>query len=205
VYLPVYILPLLVFKHKQLLSSPVTTLVKVTRQITQSSIFLGAYCTLSWAAVCFHRQYTGTLDPLVARYAGLWSGTAQLLERPTRRIELTLYILAQAFQSFWNRTSPKYIPKTRQALSTERCAVAVFVGSMMVIMHTFINKPYIMRSSYFSLLRFFFGSGGKGAGFPLKHSYGSTQDLSRSKDGRREAGTEAEVEEVGADTEEEEA
>eukprot|EP00808_Paulinella_micropora_P024406 g59565.t1 len=179
VYMPVYVIPLLLFKRGRLLRQPLQTTLYVAMQIVQSSLFLGSYCTLAWAGVCLTRRLTGLRTPAIARLAGIFSGFSQLIERPPRRIELTLYILAQAFESAWNRLGPKFVHGRNWSRATEHMAVLVFVASMAGIMNTYINKPYLMRPSYFSLFRFFFGSGGIEAGFPREHSFGSRIDLAK--------------------------
>jgi hypothetical protein len=83
------------------------------------------------------------------------------IEAPSRRLELALYVMGQALQSFYSTFRIRgRMPYVKHG------EVAIFVLSMAVIMHAYINKPRLMRSSYFAAFRFFFGSGGVKEGFP---------------------------------------
>lgn len=44
-------------------------------------------------------------------------------------------------------------------------------------MHVYITKSYLLRPGYFSLFRFFFGSGGKLEGFPTEQVHLELPDV----------------------------
>jgi hypothetical protein len=153
VYTPVYILPLLLFRLKSLIKSPITNSVATALGVLRSSLFLASYCSIAWATACcvnniaHHSTASGFI-------AGFVAGLTVAIEKKGRRIELALYVLSQAIPSF-TRTMQYYsiFPRIKHA------EFAVFMLSMSIIMHAYVIKPHLLRRSYLSLLTFFFGSG----------------------------------------------
>eukprot|EP00004_Rigifila_ramosa_P012104 TRINITY_DN2600_c0_g1_i1.p1 TRINITY_DN2600_c0_g1~~TRINITY_DN2600_c0_g1_i1.p1 ORF type:complete len:331 (+),score=62.80 TRINITY_DN2600_c0_g1_i1:1-993(+) len=57
VYVPVFVLPMLIFNAKKLLTNPVQPLQKTGEGILRSSLFLSMYCTQAWLAVCLYPAF----------------------------------------------------------------------------------------------------------------------------------------------------
>jgi hypothetical protein len=69
-------------------------------------------------------------------------------------MELALYVFSQAVECFYNQWSARgLLPRIKHFDSF------LFCGSTAVVMAAYINKPSLMRPSYFSMFRFLFGSG----------------------------------------------
>jgi len=162
VYLPVYLLPMLLFKHKQLLKHPLAILLPTALNLARSSLFLSSYCTMAWAVACFftHAGLTNSLKGALAGFAG---GSMVAMEKKGRRVELALYVLSQALPSTW-RTLHQWGVAPLLPHAESGC----FVAAMSVIMWAYVTRPHLMRSSYLSLFLFFFGSGGRSAGFSTR-------------------------------------
>jgi len=154
VYLPVYLLPLIIFNRKRLFNDPVGTLRHTAVGIARSSAFLSSYCAVAWATTCFFRQALGHSGSLNVNAAGLVAGLTVLLEHPSRRIELALYVLSHALHAaHYNLRHRGLLPAIPFG------EIALFMASMAIIMQAYINHPSLMRRSYVGLLSFFFGSG----------------------------------------------
>ena len=160
VYVPVYVLPLLVFRMKDIVRSPLRALSLTSLGIFRSSLFLSAYCTACWFTSCMvttQLHSTSNVNGLIAGWVG---GCMVLIEKKSRRIELALYVLAQAIPAVY-----RYLHDRFHLPFIPHAEAAVFVASIAVIMAAYILTPHLLRRSYLSLLMFFFGSGGRTAGF----------------------------------------
>lgn len=160
VYIPVYLLPLFLFHLKPLLRSPWTQLASTLVNINRSCIFLSSYCMWGWLSSCYIHHYLGLSGSVVGYLSGVCAGFNVALEKKNRRIELALYVLAQAIPAFWKCMQDFY-----GVVSLPHGEVALFAISMSGIMWSYCVAPHLMRKSYLSLFRFFFGSGGLSEGF----------------------------------------
>ncbi len=159
VYLPVYALPMLIFRHRALLKHPASVLLSTALNVARSSLFLSSYCTVCWAVACFATNL-GMQSGVKGAIAGFCGGLTVALEKKGRRVELALYVLSQALPSGWRTLHQRgIVPMLPHGESL------CFVGSMAVILWAYVTRPHLMRSSYLSLFLFFFGSGGRAAGF----------------------------------------
>ena len=166
VYTPLYVMPALIFRFKSLLKNPFKFFLDNLKSISQSSMFLTSFTTMGMYSFCLLRkiaQMVGMnprrLAGFDAALSGLISGLALFVESPPRRHELSLFIMGHALRSFYF-TWRAYLPSLAYG------EVLIFSLSMAILMNSYITKSYLMRPGYFSLFRFFFGSGGVEAGFP---------------------------------------
>ena len=167
VYIPVYVLPLLVFRMKDIVRSPLRSAALTSVGIARSSLFLSAYCTACWYTACVATRL-GSRTNLNGILAGWMGGCMVLIEKRSRRIELALYVLAQAIPAMYRYAHDRFgLPFVRDG------EAVVFMGSIAVIMAAYILRPHLLRRSYLSLLMFFFGSGGRTAGFHTKQQRAS--------------------------------
>jgi hypothetical protein len=121
------------------------------------------YCATCWKTSCILNSYIGTQTHFNGALAGFFGGLMVSIEKRSRRLELALYVLAQAIPSAYrNLVAKGRLPHIRNF------EVLLFMSSMVVIMHAYILHPHLLRPSYLSLLRFFFGSGGRNANFHTK-------------------------------------
>lgn len=127
--------------------------------LLRSSLFLSSYCTASWAVACATTQ-AGLSNSLKGALAGFAGGSMVAMEKKGRRVELALYVLSQALPSTWRTLVQWGVART-----VPHGESAIFVASMAVIMWSYVTRPHLMRSSYLGLFMWFFGSGGRAAGF----------------------------------------
>lgn len=183
VYLPVYGIPMLLFKHKQLLRQPLQILVPTISNLLRSSMFLSSYCSVCWAVACATTQL-GLMSQVKGAISGFCGGCCVAIEKKGRRTELALYVLSQSIPSSWRTLNQLgLVPIIKHGESL------VFVFSMAVLMWSYVTRPHLMRSSYLSLFLWFFGSGGRSAGFSsraVEHSQPNTvSDEMTSASGKR--------------------
>ena len=149
VYIPVYLLPLVIFKSSKLVSDPVNVGHHVLAGILRSSGFLASYCSVAWFISCWARPFVAR-SRLLSCLAGFGAGTTVLAEKKPRRIELGLYVFTQALQSTFR------LLKSRGTIGDIVGGdIALFVGAAAVIMYCYVREPTTIRPGYFSLLRWY--------------------------------------------------
>ena len=152
VYLPVFTLPLLLFRARSLVDAPLATTRSWAKNVGQASVFLSAYCTFAWATVCALTKHTPVRSPLLAASAGFVGGLAIFLERKSRRLELGLYMLQYALGSWYRlAVAAGLIPHVRHG------PFYLFSASTAVLVHAFVRDPDLLRRSYHSGLKYLIG------------------------------------------------
>lgn len=102
VYLPVHVVPGLLFKTKHVLSRPADFLAGAAVGIVRSSLFLGTYISIVKGNVCLWRWVLQRVSSKAIRLAGLLTGFALLFEHPGRHGELVQYVVPRATETFFN-------------------------------------------------------------------------------------------------------
>lgn len=172
--LPLYtslnLVPLAVFRWRKLLSSPSSALFKALTSALQSSAFIGAFVGSYMAMIDLHRWACRGDHPAVYWLAGLVAGYTVLLERPSRHVDLSLYVLPRALDSLYKRLAQRGM-----VVSIPHGDVLLFAVAMAMLMATYEaesgasergareegegggGRPPLMAPFLRSLLRFFIG------------------------------------------------
>lgn len=98
VYAPVHLIPLLLFKRKQLLDSPVVALAKAGRGIALSTGFLTSFVWMVKTALCTLRTTRMRDDRWQPLVAGFLSFPSLMLESRQRASELMLYCVTKGLR-----------------------------------------------------------------------------------------------------------
>lgn len=161
VYLPVYIAQTVLFRLKHLIRHPVEGLSVFASNVARSSLFLALYCSMCWTAACAGSQIVPKSQGITV-LAGMAGGSCVLIERKSRRIELALFVLSHAVKVM-GRTGVMWgvLPTVPQGM----LSTTLFCLGMAIIMHSYVERPGMMRKTYLGLFEFFFGSGKRSAGF----------------------------------------
>lgn len=155
VYLPVYLIPALIVHRKGLLQRPYTILAKGLIGTARSSLFLSVYCASAWMWTCFlFRIFKRCNVPMVAM-GTFPPGLGLAIEKKSRRMEISLYCLARAIESFFTCIADAgYLPQSRRI---KRADVVVFSLSTAIIMHCYAQERDVFRSKYLNVLDWVFG------------------------------------------------
>ncbi|KAI9098171.1 hypothetical protein DFS34DRAFT_580455 [Phlyctochytrium arcticum] len=106
IYIPVHLLPALLFHRQRFLSKQFpTTLLHVATGALRSSTFLATFITNVWLPICLVRNLTHTDTKLGPTLGAILSGFSLLLERKSRRREIGLYCIPKALESTWWRVT----------------------------------------------------------------------------------------------------
>ncbi|XP_021837677.2 uncharacterized protein [Spinacia oleracea] len=156
VYLPVYLVPALIVHRQDLLKRRYTILGKSVFGIVRSSLFLSSYCASAWMWTCIlFRIFKRCNIPMVAM-GTFPTGLALAIEKKSRRIEISLYCLARAIESFFTcMADVGYLPQS--LVNVKRADVVVFSLSTAIIMHCYSQEREVFRSKYLNVLDWVFG------------------------------------------------
>ncbi|MBA0755721.1 hypothetical protein Gogos_021523, partial [Gossypium gossypioides] len=78
------------------------------------------------------------------------TGLALAIEKKSRRIEISLYCLARAIESFFTCMADiGYLP---QSTNLKRADVVIFSLSTAIIMHCYAQEREVFRSKYLNVL-----------------------------------------------------
>ncbi|CDY28404.1 BnaA05g18360D [Brassica napus] len=150
VYVPVYLIPALIVHRQDLLKKQYSILGKGLLGTARSSLFLSTYCTSSWAWTCLLFRIFETCSIPIVAIATFPTGLALAIEKKSRRIEISLYCLARAIESFFTcMTDAGYI---RPPKILRRADVVVFSVSTAIIMHCYAQEREVFRSKYLNVL-----------------------------------------------------
>ncbi|KAA8538645.1 hypothetical protein F0562_028161 [Nyssa sinensis] len=128
VYLPVYLIPALIV-HRQGLTKRVVTV----------------YCRES-------QLPSSVPSPLILEQFP--TGLALAIEKKSRRIEISLYCLARAIESFFTcMANTGYLPESKKL---KRADVVIFSISTAIIMHCYAMERDVFRSKYLNVLDWVF-------------------------------------------------
>lgn len=164
VYFPVYLIPAIMVHRKKLVQPGTAPELwrKLAVGVLRSSLFLSLFCTLAWGGVCTSHALGGRTSG--ALFAGsCWVGGLSLLsEKPSRRMELALYLFSRAVESFalstvaWGLVRPGALPR--------RMDVLLFSLAAGFILHCYSDhfgeRRNVFRSSYLATFDFILGNTG---------------------------------------------
>ncbi|KAF7829940.1 transmembrane protein 135-like protein isoform X1 [Senna tora] len=156
VYLPVYLIPALIVHRQGLLKRwPNTILAKVLVGTARSSLFLSVYCSSAWMWTCLLFRIFKTCNIPMVVMGTFPTGLALAIEKKSRRIEISLYCLARAIESFF--TCMAYAGYMPHSGKIKRADVVVFSLSTAIIMHCYAQEREVFRSKYLNVLDWVFG------------------------------------------------
>lgn len=155
VYLPVYLVPALIVHRQDLLKRPYTILGKSLLGTARSSLFLSVYCSSAWAWTCLLFRILKRCNIPMVAMGTFPTGLALMIEKKSRRIEISLYCLARAIESFF--TCMADIGLCPPASKMKRADVVVFILATAIIMHCYAREREVFRSKYLNVLDWVFG------------------------------------------------
>lgn len=149
VYIPVFLIPLLLFNYKRVQYAPTKSMLFATKGILRSSFFLSMYCTQCWVFVCVARHLWNWRGIFMGAGAGASGGAAVIYEQKSRRIELALYVFMFAIHSFYNLHFYPHFGRLKHA------EVLLFMLSTGAVLQAFICREDILRNTYVRVIRYF--------------------------------------------------
>ena len=150
-YIPIHLLPALIFKWKRLSKEPVKILKKVLYNIVMSSLFLAVYVSSFHYFICKGIQMRKKTDIKNIIFASFMCSFATLFEPTSRRVELSLFMFPRFLESIHLS-----MVKRGYVKSYKNFEVLLFSIAMSVMMHCYQNEEKMIKSSYLSMFKKFF-------------------------------------------------
>lgn len=152
-YFSLTFVPFVVLRLQKFMDNPASTCWHALKGAVRSTTFLSAFVGLFQAAICLHRKVATKDHKLVYWIAGGIAALSVLLEKKSRRSELSLYVLPRAADSMW------YILVNRHLLpNLKNAEVALFCACMGGIMYYLEHEPDTMAPLLRGLIRRFLAS-----------------------------------------------
>ena len=150
-YIPIHLLPALIFKWKRLSKEPVKILKKVLKNIIMSSLFLAVYVSSFHYFICRGIRFRQKTDVKNIVFASFICSFATLFEPTSRRVELSLFMFPRFLESIHLA-----LEKRGYAKSYNNFEVILFSMAMSVMMYCYQNEESNIKSSYLSMFKKFF-------------------------------------------------
>ncbi|KAL3696128.1 hypothetical protein R1sor_010204 [Riccia sorocarpa] len=169
VYLPVYFVPAILVHRQGLFARPRTILLKTLYGTFRSSLFLSTYCGSAWLWTCFILGFARLCNPKLLASRGTYTtnfliaagtypaGLSVLIEKKSRRMELALYCMSRAIESFAICMADTSVFKGLKLRQPKRLDVVVFSLATSIIMHCHAEERDVFRSKYLNVLDWVFG------------------------------------------------
>ncbi|KAI8903203.1 hypothetical protein EDD86DRAFT_215583 [Gorgonomyces haynaldii] len=151
VYLSLNSVPLLLFKPKAFLKDPLSSLKRIALSTLQSSTFLATFIVIFMSGVCVLRNARGDLPDNRFYYyllGVLCSGSAIMLEKPSRRSELAMYVFPKGLASLYTLL----IARGRM-IDIPYIEVITTCASTSAIMSLYQLEPEHMSSLMYNVMR----------------------------------------------------
>ncbi|XP_028550151.1 uncharacterized protein LOC110097975 isoform X2 [Dendrobium catenatum] len=155
VYAPVYLIPALIVHRQDLVKRPYTILAKSLLGTTRSSLFLSIYCSSAWAWTCLLFRIFERCNIAMVAMGMFPTGLALAIEKKSRRMEISLYCLSRAIESFFTCASDAGF--LTRASRLKHADVVLFSLATAIIMHCYAQEREVFRSKYVNVLDWLFG------------------------------------------------
>ena len=152
-YIPIHLLPALIFKRKKLLKEPLQIIKNVVKNVLKSSSFISAYVGLFWYFICRFKNYRMKTDKWNIIYSSTLCSLVILIEPPHRRTELALYMFPRFLESLF-----LFAEKYGYVKSIPNGEVLVFSLAMAIIMYCYQNAPENIKATYLSMFKKYWGT-----------------------------------------------
>merc|ERR1712166_561513 len=141
-YIPVHLIPALLFKHKLLVSSPFKFIWRTATKIAFSSAVLGSFVGINHGCICLVRNLRKYGESSGVLLGCALCGLSILFEQKRRRLDLALYVAPLALQSWWRKLEAHGFVQSVQHF--EKLLLAVSLG---IVMHCNEHAPGSVRPS----------------------------------------------------------
>ena len=152
-YIPIHLLPALIFKRKKLLKEPLQIIKSVVKNVVRSSTFISAYVALFWYLICRFKNIRRKTDKWNIIFSSFFCSFVILIEPAHRRTELALYMFPRFLESLF-----LFMEKYGYVKSIANGEVLVFALAMGIIMFCYQNDQTNIKSTYLSMFKKYWGT-----------------------------------------------
>ncbi|CAD8124066.1 unnamed protein product [Paramecium sonneborni] len=152
VYLPVHLIPFLLYKRKQLIKNPISTISRALVSYFKSICFLSFMVQILRYNWCKQKNLLKKVDPFVPSSGGFISSFALLLESNTRAMEICLSIVPRFCETVVN------LLKSRgKMINIPHGDVIVFSFVIAIIHYYYQHDPKSLKSTYYKVFEKIWG------------------------------------------------
>ncbi|CAD8203837.1 unnamed protein product [Paramecium octaurelia] len=152
VYLPVHLLPFLIYKRKAFFKNPISTTARSLFSYAKSVLFLSLMVQIMRYNWCKQVRFRNTVDPFIPISGGLMGAFALLLESKTRAQEIMLSIVPRYFETILNLMKRKGWIK-----NIPKGDVLVFAIILAIIHYYYQHDPKALKTTYRGMFGKFWG------------------------------------------------
>jgi len=151
-YLPIHLIPFLLFKLKHLKKNPKATISKALLHYVKSICFMSTYIAILKYTLCAAKNVRGRIDEFNATTGAFLAAWSVLFESETRRVEIALFIMTRFFETLWNYL--KHRGYVKAVWSGENIVFGIAMGIIAYFYHCEENA---IKPSYLAVFKRFWG------------------------------------------------
>ena len=131
-YLPIHLVPTLIFQRKKLVKNPRAVLWHFLKGYIRSVLMLALFVTIFRYFLCVTKNTRHKVDKWNPTIAGMLCPVTIMLEPAGRRTELTLYLIPRFAEALWN-----FLLKKNLVKNIRNGEVLLFAVAMSVICYSY--------------------------------------------------------------------
>jgi hypothetical protein len=151
-YAPAHVLPILIFKLKELRRNPKPLIIHAIQNVTKSVLFGCVSLGAIQYSLCQLPKIFGGANRLTYALSGILCSVNIFIEAASRRGELALYLAPRTLESIWNVMKKYGFP-----LKIKNFEVVLFALAMAFLSFFLYNDEKHIKPTYRSSLRHIFG------------------------------------------------
>ncbi len=151
-YLPIHLIPTLIFKRKHLKDQPLAVLKSFLKSFIRSVLMLATYCTIFRYLLCQTKNRRHKVDRWNPIISGFCATFSILYEPASRRAELTLYLVPRFLEAVWN-----FLLRRNWVQNIKNGEVLLFAVAMSIIGYCYQNEEDCIKPTYLGIFKKFWG------------------------------------------------
>ncbi|KAL4444542.1 hypothetical protein ABPG74_016835 [Tetrahymena malaccensis] len=151
-YIPIHLIPLLIFKRKKLIKEPIATIKHTLYNYIKSLCFMGSYVAVLKYFLCKTKNWRRRIDGWNPAISAFIAGFSVTLEPENRRSEIALFIMPRFFETLWN-----WLKRRRLVAPIPGGELLVFAFAMGIINYFYQMEENAIKPTYLSLFKRFWG------------------------------------------------
>ena len=152
VYIPVHLIPAIIFKRKKFKTEPWQVIKSVAKNVFWSVIMIATYVTVFRYLTCFLKNKRQKIDRLNVIIPGFVCAFSILFEPSHRRAELCLYLVPRFIEALWN-----FLEKRGVVKSFKNGEAVIFALTMSTLMYCYQNEQQSIKPTYMNIFKVLWG------------------------------------------------
>jgi len=151
-YIPIHLIPFLLFKLKQVRKEPKKTISRAFLQYIKSICFMASYIAILKYTLCAAKNIRHKVDEFNGTLGAFLAAWSVFFETESRRVEIALFIMTRFFETLWNYL--KHRGYVKPIWSGENIVFGLAMG---IIAYFYHCEETAIKHSYLSVFKKFWG------------------------------------------------